>query len=71
MKKLLLGFAVIGMISLASCSKERDCKCTTSITGDSIATSSSTSTVHIEDGRCRDMNSETTILGITSKVVCK
>lgn len=71
MKKILLAFAVVGMITLASCSKEKDCKCTTSITGDAIANSSTTTTVHIEDGKCRDMNSETTVLGITSKVVCK
>ena len=55
MKKLLLGFAIIGMISLASCSKEKDCKCTNTVTGmDAITT-----TVTIDDGKCSDMNSET------------
>ncbi len=67
MKKALIGFAVICMFFLASCSKERDCKCTTTINDEEF----SVVTVHIEDGRCRDLNSETSVAGITTEVKCK
>ncbi len=67
MKKLLLGLAVIGMITLVGCSKEKDCECVSSQDGmDDV-----TQTVTIEDGDCADMDQEVTTGGMTLKTVCK
>ena len=66
MKKLLLGLAVIGMITLASCSKEKDCECTSTSGGTEIGTTTTT----IEDGECSDMDTEVTSGGVTAKTEC-
>lgn len=64
MKKLLFPVAILAMVSV-SCSKE--CECETTLNGAVI----STKTVEIDDGKCKDMNSEISMMGITSTVECK
>ena len=64
MKKLLLPVAVLAMVSI-SCSKE--CECETKVNGEVI----STEVVEIEDGKCKDMNTEVSMMGMTSSVECK
>ena len=72
MKKILLGLSVIALISFASCSKEKDCKCTTTTTSDVIEGATIIeSVVHIDDGKCSDLNKEDTKLGIKVVVKCK
>ena len=58
MKKVLLFIGVVAMMVLgASCSKEKDCKCTATVGGVSVEVG----TYHIEEGNCSDL--ETTIVG--------
>ena len=72
MKRILLGLSVIALISLASCSKEKDCKCTTTTTSDLIEGATIVeSDVHIEDGKCSDLNSENSMLGVKVEVKWK
>jgi len=70
MKKLLF-VAVLGLIALTSCSKEKTCTCTTAYTGDgaSFYTPVSTS-VTIKDGDCEDMNTTATASGLTQTMTC-
>ena len=56
--------AVVAMIGLSSCSKEKDCQCTAKIGNISY----DLGVEHIEDGECSDL--ETTITGY-SLVECK
>ena len=64
MKKVILAIAVLAMIGLASCSKEKDCKCTATLYGVSV----DLGTYHITEGSCSDL--ETTISGY-SVVTCQ
>ena len=65
MKKVLLAIAVVAMMVLgASCSKEKDCKCTATVGGVTVEVG----TYHIEEGSCSDL--ETTISGY-QVVTCK
>ena len=58
MKKVLLVIGVVAMMFLgASCSKEKDCKCTATVGGVPV----DLGTYHIEEGSCSDL--ETTIVG--------
>ncbi len=51
MKKLVLLAVVFGSFALTSCSKEKDCECTTTVPGiDPVTT-----VVPIEDGDCSDL----------------
>lgn len=65
MKRVLLSLAVIAMIGLASCNKEKTCECVTEAAG-----MSSTTEVVIEEGDCSDMDLESSTMGITSKLTC-
>lgn len=49
MKKVLLAIAAVALIGLASCSKEKTCKCTTK-DGDGNVVSTNTYTINKEDG---------------------
>lgn len=72
MKRILLGLAVIALISLASCSKEKDCKCTTTTTSDLVEGATIVeSDVRIDEGRCSDLNETNTKLGFTVELKCK
>lgn len=64
MKKVILALAVLAMIGFASCSKEKDCKCTATIGGVSV----DLGVTHITEGSCSDL--ETTISGY-SVVSCE
>lgn len=65
MKKVFLSLAVLGMISLASCNKEKDCECVTEGGG-----MDNTTTVTIEEGDCSDMDTETSSGGMTVTTTC-
>jgi len=70
MKKLLF-VAVLGVIVLSSCSKAKDCTCVLSYTGTgATGMTPVTTAVHIEDGECADMNTTTTVSGLTQTMVC-
>ena len=65
MKKVFLAIGIVAMMVLAaSCSKEKDCKCTAKVGGVSVEIG----TWHIEEGSCSDL--ETTISGYQF-VTCK
>jgi len=66
MKKLTFILAATAVIALASCSKEKDCTCVSTVDGTEMGTTKHT----IEDGDCSDMNTESTLMGISSKVSC-
>ncbi len=63
MKKLF--FLAVLALAAISCSKE--CECETKINGEVI----STEVVELEDGKCKDMNTEVSMMGMTSSVECK
>ncbi len=65
-KNLFFAALVIGAFATASCNKEKDCKCVTTAAGSVVAET----TEHIEKGDCSDLNKETTVAGITSKIEC-
>ncbi len=67
MKRLALLLGVLTVIAFSSCSKEKDCECTTTQTGqtDPIITQ-----VHIDDGDCSDMNITQTVGSIEQKMEC-
>lgn len=65
MKKLLF-VAVLGVIALSSCKKEKDCECT-SKSGGVVA---GTTTTTIKDGECADMNTSATTMGVTVSTEC-
>lgn len=68
MKKSILALCCVAMLGLgfAACDGPKTCKCTTTSGETSITTN-----VDIEEGQCKDMNAESTILGITTTVKCK
>lgn len=53
MKKVLLAIAVVAMIGLASCSKQKQCKCTGTLLGTEMSTEV---TIDREDS-CDDLES--------------
>ena len=67
MKKLTLVLSVFAVIALSSCSKEKDCECTTTVTG---STTKTVSQVHIEEGECSDNNITQTVGTIEQKMEC-
>lgn len=66
MKKFILVLGVFAAVALTSCSKEKDCECTTSI--ENLADQLVDKT--IDDGECGDMNMETTTMGVTATTKC-
>ena len=54
MKKVLLALAVIGMIGFASCTKEKECKCTYTDANGQEQEYTST----IDEGTCADLEVE-------------
>lgn len=68
MKKSLTLISIILVVGLiaTSCKKEKTCECKTYTDGELIATTEIT----IQDGKCSDGNSTTTVMGITTKMVC-
>jgi len=67
MKKVMIALGAFAMISLASCSKEKDCECTTTIDGGNAQTSEQV----VEDGDCEDLNQTTETQGVETKIVCE
>lgn len=68
MKKVCLAMLVVaGALMLTSCNKEKQCKCTTKVNGET----KTEVTVDIKDGKCSDMNSSATVGDITTKVTCR
>ncbi|MBK21494.1 MAG: hypothetical protein CMP63_04135 [Flavobacteriales bacterium] len=57
MKKLVLLAVVFGSFALTSCSKEKDCECTTTVPGLDPVTQVYT----IEDGDCSDLETNSLI----------
>ena len=72
MKKLTFIVAAAFIVAFStSCSKEKDCTCTLKYTGTgSELFTDTTADVHITEGDCADMNTETTTAGITSTYTC-
>ncbi len=72
MKKLVFIAAAAFIVAFAtSCSKEKDCTCTTKYTGTgSEYMTDATTDVHIKDGKCEDMNTETSVNGLTTTTTC-
>ena len=66
MKKLALVLGVFTVLAFTSCSKEKTCLCTTTVSG---TTSGTSELVTKED--CNSLDTETTVMGITSKMTCK
>lgn len=67
MKKLTvlaLGLVFIGALSLTSCKKE--CTCTQKVDGVTV----STTTMEVK-GKCSDLNTTQTTMGITQTVTCE
>ncbi|MDD2205482.1 MAG: hypothetical protein PHU62_09435 [Bacteroidales bacterium] len=62
---VLLGTVAL-VFAFSSCNKERECVCKTYV--NDIQTTSSTIT--IDEGKCKDHNSSVTILGVTTEVKC-
>ena len=63
MKKVVLALAVIATVAcFSSCTKK--CSCKDSLTG---TTTEST----IKSGKCSDLNSQTSNMGVTIKVECE
>ncbi len=73
MKKVLLALGVVAMFAFAtSCSKEKDCTCTTSYSGTgSEYFTPTTADMHIEDGDCSDGNATVSTMGVTATTECK
>ena len=72
MKKLTFIVAAAFIVALSSsCSKEKDCTCDMKYTGvGSEFMTDATTDVHITEGDCADMDSETTTAGITVTYTC-
>ncbi len=69
MKKIAFILGVALLVGMSSCSKEKDCTCTTT---SSIPTVPATTVdKHIDDGDCSDLDTKATTAGITTKVTCK
>ena len=65
MKKAFLAIGIVALLVLgASCTKEKDCKCTATVGNLSV----DVGTYHIKEGKCSDL--ETTIVGY-NVVQCK
>ncbi|MDR1729973.1 MAG: hypothetical protein LBR52_04855 [Prevotellaceae bacterium] len=71
MRKVLFIVAAMGMITLASCSKEKDCTCTTKTTGSPVEMPDVTSEGTVKDGDCNDLNSSTEMGGVKVETTCK
>lgn len=68
MKKVCLAMLVVaGALMLTSCNKEKQCKCTTKVNGET----KSEVTVELKDGKCSDMNSTMEAGGISTKTTCR
>jgi hypothetical protein len=64
MKKLLF-VAVLGVIALSSCKKEKDCECITKQDGTVVQTVNYTT-----EAECTDMNTTQTAGGMTQTMTC-
>ena len=67
MKKLMCVLAAVALVAVVSTSCKKTCECTTKAGGVVIATASS----EIKKGKCSDLDSKTTVLGITQETTCK
>ena len=66
MKKIILLVTVFAAITFASCSKEKNCKCTQSMEGiDDVVTE-----LKIQKGDCSDMNITQTVGAHTQTLKC-
>lgn len=68
MKKVLAIFAATMMLAGVATSCSKLCECTTTVGNSSVQTE-----VNLEDteySRCNQMNSENTVLGVTTTVKC-
>lgn len=66
MKKVVLALAVIAtVVCFSSCTKK--CNCKTSTEGFTPTTQE----VTIKNGKCSDMNTSSTTMGITTKTECE
>ena len=66
MKKVMAIFGAALMLAGIATSCSKTCQCTTTTPG----LPTSTTEVTIKSGKCSDMNTETTTMGITQKVEC-
>lgn len=66
MKKLALFAVVLSGLALTSCSREKECHCEYDTSG-----LKSEAHVTIKDGKCEDLDSETTVMGFTNTVKCE
>ena len=66
MKQLSLFVFVLSGLALTSCSKEKECHCEYDTAG-----IKSEQHVTIQDGKCEDLDSETSVAGITNTVKCE
>ena len=67
MKKLAFFAAVLGVIALTSCSKEKECHCEYIISG----TFYSETYYTIKEGKCEDLNSSTSAMGFINTLTCE
>lgn len=65
MKKALCILAAAAMVICGATSCKKNCTCTTTIDGKDQGTTT------IKAKKCADLESETTTMGITTKVTCK
>ncbi len=65
MKKIFLPVIAVAIFALSSCEKE--CSCTTNVSG----VDTGTATVKTKESSCSKLDTETTALGITTKYTCK
>lgn len=73
MKKVLLGIGVVvAIFAMTSCSKTRTCVCevTTSVAGVGTGTITIPATDYDDIKSCNDLDSENTILGVTTVQDC-
>ena len=68
MKKLTFILALAAFASFSSCSKEKDCECTTTSSQEGVEAVVTNQTT---TKKCSELDSEVTNGGITVKVVCK
>jgi len=64
MKRLFVLLAVCAVVSFTSCSKEKDCACTTT---EPLTGLETTTTITIEEGKCSDL--DTNVAGLTTTCV--
>ena len=65
MKKVFLTLACVSFLAFSITSCEKTCTCTTTIDGVDMGT------VETKAKKCADLESESTLVGITTKVACK